>query len=285
MNTETLDTENPLEQYAPEELLSEFINKFNTMADEKDGQQTLLFLNTEKLIESETRNAQLQAQLDEANQKLTAQRDLLKISESNSIKAMALKAQLDTANDTIQQQRKLLNDYKGGNDPVKLKKRLEEQKEKNKGLIARNDLLVRDNRELRKERDNALSERNIAVNKVHETSVESIAESLPGIYHKGNDHILIMPNMLTMADSEGELFGGRALIYMHQSGCARLMTYNPDTQQSHICKSPRGGLKPSKETIEFAQNWLYKVNELQNGEITATDLRPADFNPKIKAPA
>ncbi|MOA01920.1 hypothetical protein D3C78_1213470 [compost metagenome] len=47
---------------------------------------------------------------------------------------------------------------------------------------------------------------------------------------------------------------------------------------SQLCPSPKTGLRPSQETLDFAHNWLFKVNALQAGIVHDTDMVPVDFN-------
>lgn len=99
-----------------------------------------------------------------------------------------------------------------------------------------------------------------------------------GIYHNGPHHLIVWPQLLKVEDPSGEQFKCRALLYMHSSGRGGLMTYS-ESQGTTLCAGPAGGLKPSTAVIEFAQNWLYKVNELQKGEVTHADMMAVDYNP------
>lgn len=64
---------------------------------------------------------------------------------------------------------------------------------------------------------------------------------------------------------------------MHQSGRAALFYYN-EQDGTVLAQSPKGGLKPSAATQEFAHNWLFKVNSLQGGVVHPADMEPVDYN-------
>ena len=98
-----------------------------------------------------------------------------------------------------------------------------------------------------------------------------------GLYHNGEHHLIIWPQKTKMERPDGSVFESRALLYMHQSGRGALVSYN-DQDGTALCASPKGGLKPSKEVMEFAHNWLFKVNSLQGGTVQESDMVPVDFN-------
>jgi seryl-tRNA synthetase len=102
--------------------------------------------------------------------------------------------------------------------------------------------------------------------------------SVSGIFHKGKDHLNIWDQSVTMQRDDGSTFDSRALLYIHQSGRGGLITYDPIAQTSHLCASPPGGLRPGDDCIQVAKDWMFKVNELQDGEVKDEDLCATNYN-------
>lgn len=98
-----------------------------------------------------------------------------------------------------------------------------------------------------------------------------------GLYHNGEHHLIIWPQKTKFQRQDGSTFEARSLLYMHQSGRGGLFTYSEEGG-TVFATSPKPGLKPSKEVQEFAHNWLFKVNALQDGIVRESDMVPVDFN-------
>jgi len=99
-----------------------------------------------------------------------------------------------------------------------------------------------------------------------------------GIFHKGDHHAVTWPQLMTLENQKGERFNQRPLLYMHQSGRGALLTLDPDDRTLTMAKAPAGGLKPPKELLEFAGEWLHRVNIEQGGQIKPLDLECRNYN-------
>lgn len=91
------------------------------------------------------------------------------------------------------------------------------------------------------------------------------------------DHLLTFSSD-DLLDENGNKFKGQSLLYLHKSGRGGLMSYNPSTEQISLCAQPKGGLRPSEAVKEFAAQWLYKVNVLQDGVTRDEDMIPVNYN-------
>lgn len=99
-----------------------------------------------------------------------------------------------------------------------------------------------------------------------------------GLYHNGDHHLVIWPQKANMLRPDGSEYQGTNLLYLHQSGRAAFITFDPENNTSELCPQPKGGLRPSSEVKEFAHNWLFKINQLQQGEIKDEDRTPINYN-------
>lgn len=99
-----------------------------------------------------------------------------------------------------------------------------------------------------------------------------------GLYHKGQHHLIIWPQQTTFERADGSSYSGRSLLYLHQSGRGGLISLNPDSGEVQLCAAPKGGLRPSDDALQFAGQWLWKVNNLQSGTVLEEDMVPINFN-------
>lgn len=265
-------------------LLAAFVTRFNDLTQSYENIETALKL-SEQLGESWKRaHTEKQNELTE----LIKLNELIE-SENKRCRELALEAErianasvaVQRERDTLKTQLKVvqqeLTKLKGGDNPAKLREQIHNVKTKNAALVKSEAQAKRDGALLRKERDQARTETQRAIDKIKALHKELAHNTGAGIFHKGQDHLIIWPQNLTMAREDGSTFSGRGLLYLHKSGRGGLMTYDPSTG-THLCAAPKQGLKPSNDTIDFAHNWLYKVNEIQTGIVHDDDLKSIDYN-------
>lgn len=281
----------------PDDLLRAFLSAFNELVrqlddtaeqnnalqqqlTERDQQYEVLSMvatgQLERLAIAEATSAELKlktteqaAHITELSSTLSKQNTMLKKMEA----ALANAEQLKT---TIEAQRKQLQEYNALN-PQKLKEQIKRVKDSNDELTARNTRLTRE----REAEQRSHSETKVMLNEAHQKLIllrkELALNSGAGLFHNGEHHLIVWPQMTKMQAANGEEFTCRSLLYMHQSGRAALIAYDPEKGAS-LSASPKGGLKPNQDTLAFAQNWLYRVNELQKGIIYDADMLPVNHN-------
>lgn len=265
-------------------LLVAFITRFNDLTHAFENLDTALKLSEQSAEGWKRAHAEKQNELTE----LIKLNELTKL-ENERCRELALKAeQIANASVAVQRERDTLKaqlratqqeltKLKGSDNPVKLRDQIHKLKTKNAELVKSEAQAKRDTALLRKERDTARGDTQRAIDKIKLLQKELAHNTGAGIFHKGQDHLIIWPQNLTMAREDGSTFSGRGLLYLHKSGRGGLMTYDPSTG-THLCAAPKQGLKPSNDTLDFAHNWLYKVNEIQAGIVHDDDLKPIDYN-------
>lgn len=265
-------------------LLVAFITRFNDLTHAFENLDTALKLSEQSAEGWKRAHAEKQNELTE----LIKLNELTKL-ENERCRELALKAeQIANASVAVQRERDTLKAHlratqqeltklKGSDNPVKLREQIHKLKTKNAELVKSEAQAKRDTALLRKERDTARGDTQRAIDKIKLLQKELAHNTGAGIFHKGQDHLIIWPQNLTMAREDGSTFSGRGLLYLHKSGRGGLMTYDPSTG-THLCAAPKQGLKPSNDTLDFAHNWLYKVNEIQAGIVQDDDLKPIDYN-------
>ncbi len=164
----------------------------------------------------------------------------------------------------------------------KLNRLVKSQKAKAVERNKRIETLEKQTKEYRKELKDEKRRMLNAVEEVIRLKQQLAHNTGAGIYHNGEHHLIIWPEKTKMQRSDGSLFEARTLLYMHQSGCARMATLDPESGEASFCASPRGGLRPSKEVREFAKNWLYTVNVLQEGVVKDSDMVAVNYNAELE---
>lgn len=265
-------------------LLVAFITRFNDLTHAFENLDTALKLSEQSAEGWKRAHAEKQNELTE----LIKLNELTKL-ENERCRELALKAeQIANASLAVQRERDTLKTQlratqqeltklKGSDNPVKLREQIHKLKTKNAEFVKSEAQAKRDTALLRKERDTARGDTQRAIDKIKLLQKELAHNTGAGIFHKGQDHLIIWPQNLTMAREDGTTFSGRGLLYLHKSGRGGLMTYDPSTG-THLCAAPKQGLKPSNDTLDFAHNWLYKVNEIQAGIVHDDDLKAIDYN-------
>ncbi|OCH08122.1 hypothetical protein A6D98_09840 [Aliivibrio fischeri] len=161
-------------------------------------------------------------------------------------------------------------------------KKLKEQNKRQQAKALENQKRINQLEQLLKEAGKAIkasqAETNKAVDKIARLQTQLAHDTGSGLYHNGDHHLIIWPQKTKMQDADNNIFEGRSLLYLHKSGRGGLITYNPNTEEANLCASPRGGLRPSDEAKQFAQDWLFKVNEVQGGTVKEEDMIPVNYN-------
>lgn len=269
--------EEALKTAQPHELLSAFVVRFNDLSDQLDevsqerdelsiqtaGQHAQTLDLQARIDDLERQNASLCEAALRVNQ-LVGQVNTLNQAHGN------LQAQLSAAQQVI-------SAAGGVNGIGKLREQVKRLKERNAEKDARIGQLERDNSKASHDLTTAQRQTIEAHTKIDQLQRQLAHDTGSGLYHNGEHHLIIWPQKTKMERPDGSVFESRALLYMHQSGRGALVSYN-DQGGTALCASPKGGLKPSKEVMEFAHNWLFKVNSLQGGTVQESDMVPVDFN-------
>lgn len=268
-------TENITAAAALEVFISKFndlVSEHNDVLDENDQLRTALTNADRMATESQALN-------DEVLRLKTALNIAIDGSNKTTTIAAAQAIELAKLREQVKLQQADISRYKALN-PERLQDQNKRLKESNADLTSKNNRLTH-------EKGQAESRTRALVAELKKLEDENLAlgrelshNQGTGIYHHGQHHLIVWPQQLLVEDPSGKPFRCRALLYMHSSGRGGLMTYNPENG-TQLCASPVGGLKPSAPVIEFAQNWLYKVNELQKGIVEHSDMMAVDYNPSV----
>lgn len=273
-----LNTLDQLTEHDSATLLEALIVRHNQESAEFDDLVSLA-TRAEQERDGYKRQAHAQAKeidtLKKENEKLTAiALDAEKLASATN----ALRAERDQLKGQVRAAQKTIQELRGGDSPKKLREQNKRLKEKNQEKEKRNERLMRENKTYNQENRDLQAKLNKAVQKVAELQKQLEHDTGSGLYHNKEHHLIIWPQKTKMQRPDGSLFESRSLLYLHQSGRGGIVSYDPDTNSAALCAAPKNGLRMSKDTIEFAQNWLYKVNELQDGVVTEEDMIPVNYN-------
>lgn len=192
--------------------------------------------------------------------------------------AVALRHTHDLTKANLAAVQKELNQLKGGENPKKLKEQIKRNKEKNAELTTRNERLLREAKEYRSQLKTQSATIDALKKEVYVSGVKDANGTFTRLWSDGTQHIILWPDAIKMQNTEtGDVSEGRALLYMHQSGRGALLTLDDTTGTTQMGASPKGGLKISRQAKDFTDAWLYKVNQVQGGDITDADLRVTDI--------
>ncbi|ELP8149110.1 hypothetical protein QTU67_003401 [Vibrio cholerae] len=277
-----------LSHYTPETLLEAFLHAHNQQTQEWNALVEENQALTLKVAELEPEAA---CAKDYANQIVEMEKEIGELQEENEFcKSMALKAEkianqslgLQRERDQLKQQvsalQRQLTELKGGDNPQKLKERIARLTEKSKEREKRITQLEKGRQEDRRALEKSRVDMNNAIAKIAKLQKQLAHDTGSGLYHNKEHHLIIWPQKTKMQDDEGNIFEGRSLLYLHRSGRGGLITYNPNTGEANLCAAPKNGLRPSEETCDFAKNWLFKVNVLQQGVVNEEDMKPVNYN-------
>ncbi len=278
-----LNTLEALLQHSPDDLLDAFLQTYNQQNADWD--------------EMVAENERLQQQFDGYKRQAHSQvveiealkkendfcRDMALKAEEIANKSVAVTRERDRLKEQVRTLQQELTKLKGGDNPKKLREQIARLKEKSKEREKRVTKLETDNKQYRHELTESRRQQQQGFAKISELQKQLAHDTGSGLYHNGEHHLIIWPQKTKMQDANGSIFEGRSLLYLHQSGRGGLMTYNPETEQVNLCAAPRGGLRPSEDLKDFAQNWLFKVNVVQEGIVKEEDMIPVNYNPEFEA--
>ncbi|HGF5004105.1 TPA: hypothetical protein ACF334_004481 [Vibrio parahaemolyticus] len=267
-----------LQQYSGDDLLEGFLHKYNQQNadwDEMVAENARL----QQLADGYKRQANTQAkEIEKLEEENEFCRDMAKKAEEIANQSTGLQQELTTARTQIKELRDKVKELNGEGSPKKLKAQVTRLKDKGEEREKRITKLERDNKQLRSELTEERKNVQNSFTKIAELKTQLAHDTGSGLFHKDEHHLIIWPQKTKMQDQNGNQFEGRSLLYLHQSGRGGLMTYNPETEEVNLCAAPRGGLRPSEDLKEFATNWLYKVNVLQDGVVKVEDMVPVNYN-------
>ena len=261
----------------PHELLAAFVPSFNDLTGQLDE---LSQERDELSIQNAAQHTQildLQARIADLEKENTGCREVARKAEKIGNDSIALQTEKARLQEQLAQLQKVVSSYGGVNGINKLKEQVKRLQNGNAEKDARISQLERDNSKARHDLTTAQRQSIEAHTKIDLLQRQLAHDTGSGLYHNGEHHLIIWPQKTKMERPDGSVFESRALLYMHQSGRGALVSYN-DQNGTALCASPKGGLKPSKEVMEFAHNWLFKVNSLQGGTVQESDMVPVDFN-------
>ncbi|MBY0420553.1 MAG: hypothetical protein K2W88_21080, partial [Pararheinheimera sp.] len=273
--------ESALAAAQPDDLLRAFLPAFNDQMQQLDDvteqnitlQQQLTdrdqqyeMLSTvatqqlERLAITESKNANLLQSLEEKNARIALLESTISRQNTQLRKLDITLANADQLKATIDTQRNQLKELNALN-PHKLKEQIKRVKDKNDELTAKNTRLSKDLTEVQRLHNQTKTMLTEAHDKVIQLRKELSLNTGSGLFHNGEHHLIVWPEESILKAADGSLFNCRSLLYLHQSGRGGLITYQQDVG-ARLCSAPKAGLKPDAKTLEFAQNWLYRVNEL-----------------------
>lgn len=271
-----LSTLNALAQYGSDDLLTAFLASYNQQnADWDEMVSENQQLQQERDGYKRQCNAQIK-EIEELKQENEFCRDMALKAEDIANKSTGVQQELNRSKAMVQSLQNEIKELKKLN-PKKLKEQNKRQQqkaiEKDKRIKQAETALKDSCKALEKSR----AETQQAIAKIAELQKQLSHDTGSGLYHNDAHHLIIWPQKTKMQRPDGSIFEGRSLLYLHQSGRGGLITHDPENG-SKLCAAPKGGLRPSTETIEFAQDWLYKVNELQEGIVKEEDMIPVNYN-------
>lgn len=259
----------------PSDLLTAFINNYNKEQEENENVRVELSNSKLELNVLTDENKQLKQQIAQQDKDLTIASQGIADAEKLATISAAQKTELVRVREqltTMQQELTALNSQRNLKDQVIRVKAKSEEKSK---TITR---LTGELSTAQHKLNQANADKEACKKVVEMQRVALDNNKAQGLYHNGDHHLVIWPQSATMQRPDGSEFNGTNLLYLHQSGRGGFITFDPQSDKSALASSPKGGLKPSKETIDFAHNWLYKVNQMQQGEIKDDDRVAINYN-------
>lgn len=269
--------EEALESAQPHQLLSAFVVRFNDLTSQLDDVSQE---RDELSIQTAAQHSQIldqQARIADIEQENDLCRAAALNAERIANNIIALKGEKTRLQDQLAQLQQVIASYGGVAGIKKLKEQVKRLQDGNADKEARLRQLQQDNSKHRHDLTATQRQTIEAHAKIDQLQKQLAHDTGSGLYHNGEHHLIIWPQKTKLERPDGTIFESRSLLYIHQSGRAALVTYN-DQDGTALCAAPKGGLRPSKETMDFAHNWLFKVNSLQDGTVNESDMVPVDFN-------
>jgi len=264
-----------LKELHSSDLLTSFINNYNKEQEQSEICATELAETKLEINVLTDENSQLKITIAQQDADLITANKGLADADKLSANAIAQKNELARVREqltTAQQEITALNSQKNLKDQVIRVK--EKSAEKTKTITRLNGELSKTKHEL-----NQANEDKAACKKVVEMQRIALDNNkAQGLYHNGDHHLVIWPQKNDMLRPDGSSFQGTNLLYLHQSGSGAFITFDPQSGESTLSPLPKDGLRPSIEAKDFAHNWLYKVNQLQQGEVKDDDRVAINYN-------
>ncbi|MCZ4337638.1 hypothetical protein [Shewanella colwelliana] len=281
---------------AATESLEDFIINFNRMVQDSDRMaetintlhQEVSALQAERIranslaeanaLQAEM-NRELQGQIAHLNELLTIERQ-----------AAQRAGELETENGKLTQQYSALQikhkelerknkELLGADKPKRLRDQVKRLKEKSTSKDKTIIQLQSKAKQYRAESREQQIKLNNAIQKIRTLQNEQLTPNLPGLYHRGEHHVIFWPEELTCQNAEtGQMTTCHGLYYMHQSGAGRLLTFDMQSSELVAHSAPKGGLKLPNDVKEFAKDWLKRVNVTQGGKVSIDDLKQTNLN-------
>ncbi len=281
---------------AAADTLEAFIGQFNDMIRDSDRMaETIIELNKKlenyhhyknqaegyanQIVEMEKEIGNLQDELEDLKGiLLTAEKVAhakMKLEKDNQ----ALTRELEMSRNRAKELQRQLNEIKGGDNPKKLREQIKRIKEKNKEKDLKIKRLEQSVNAYREEVQDLRIKQNKSIEKIKQLELEKKNANFTGIYHKNEHHLILWPQVINSKNNEnGVVHQSRALLHMHQSGTARLISYDIENNLVVTHKAPQGGVKIPKDVQQFAEDWLFNVNVTQKGNVTPNDLMQTNLN-------
>jgi hypothetical protein len=264
-----------LHLFDPSDLLTAFIHNYNNEQElnEKTSAELIEYkLNANVLADTNKQLKQQVAQQDNdlviANRGLVDAQKLVNTTATQKAELTRVREQLSA----MQKELTALNSQKNLKDQIKRTKEKNAEKDKT---------IKRLNLELSQEKHALTLANNDKVTAKALVEIQRIAlenNNAQGLYHNGDHHLVIWPQTTKMQRADGSEFNGTNLLYLHQSGRGGFITFDPQDDMSKLCTAPKAGLRPSADTLKFAHNWLYKINQSQQGVIKDDDRATINYN-------
>ena len=271
-------------------FLSNFITAYNQDLAEAEQNEDKVATLEAKLEQSylehdkqQQDNVALASRLELANEKLESYETVLLQAEKNAHVQIGTQRELALMKDQVTNLQKELSALKGGENPKRLRdqvKRIKEKSLSDKKRMAAQESAIKEARKAIAQGTNLLNAKDETIRLLNKQLAHNTGS---GLYHNGEHHLIIWPEITVMERPDGQQFKGRSLLYMHQSGRAGLINFDPFDGMAYMCKAPKAGLRPTDEVKEFAKNWLYTVNELQGGIVKDKDMMAVNYNPEVIA--
>jgi len=277
---------NELAKSSTFELLQALIlsNNFEAEQIDKTDNQLINALSTinDQLLTIEQNEDQLLIQndtLDKQEKEINGYKTLLLEAEKIAQHSTAQSRELSIAKSKVAELQKMVA---GMGNVQKTNRLVKAQKAKAVERNARIEVLEKNAKLYRIDAKEDALKLKFAIEKIKDLNKQLDHNQGAGIYHKGEHHLTIWPEVTKIKRLDGSIFESRSLLYLHQSGCAKLVTFDPVDNAAVFCQMPKGGLRPSKEIKEFATNWLFTVNNLQDGIVEDKDMVSVNYNVEYK---
>lgn len=251
------------------------INGENTRLKEQASTANLLknqVAGYKRKIDTDTDQiTQLEVQISKMSQSLL-------LAEKNSHKQIGVVRELEMARKKSTELQRQLTELKGPDSPVRLKEQLKRVKAKSEQKSLKVTRLEAEIKSYKKHQAEASQREIRAVDKIKHLIAEKNNIDLTGIFHHGQHHLIMWPQLNEVQGQDGSTYTCRSLLYMHQSGTGKLITFDQGNMASVICKAPAGGVRIPDEVKLFAEDWLFNVNVTQKGNVTPSDMKMTDLN-------